>query len=581
MEAIGNQSNSARFQVVIYSDETTPFPFIVDLIGKLIGVPSYEAEEITHRLSRAGSHSFGPYTAMVADAIYAAAVTEIKNASHKLVVQKIDIADPDSAGVIVCSFCGKTATAAHKMFNGQHANICDQCVVRNAGHLQELISSARFRFTYELLDWHFGDVSPDMFVKTSRSYPGRVRADLQAAIESFLDSKAIRSVGFRQQHGYEKVDLSALWTSGRGAFGVSAISYEELDIGEITPRPCQINGLWLLIEGETRYAAILSRESDYRGGYTIFLEICGPQGDQTASITRSVFDSVEGQIREAQTYRGKVLSLEQSPHFGGRSTGITVHRMAAVEREQIILPEKTLAELDRTIIRFCGQREQLRELGLQTKRGVMFYGSPGTGKTHTIRYLATQLKDHTTFLVTAEQIGLLPEYFALAKLMQPVIFVIEDADLLAKAREKMHGPEEEALLNHLLNEMDGLKEDADILFVLTTNKPEVLEQALIARPGRIDQLIEFPTPNDMCRNRLLDLYRGRLDIPQSIRNDIANRTDGVSASFIKELVRRLAQYSIERGGQMIVDADDVDQALNEMLFENNLLNRMVLGGTSN
>jgi ATP-dependent 26S proteasome regulatory subunit len=207
----------------------------------------------------------------------------------------------------------------------------------------------------------------------------------------------------------------------------------------------------------------------------------------------------------------------------------------------------------------------------------MFYGPPGTGKTHTIRYLATQLKDHTTFLVTAEQVGILPEYFALARLMQPVIFVIEDADLLAKSREHMHGPNEEALLNHLLNEMDGLKEDADILFVLSTNKPEVLEEALVSRPGRIDQLIEFPKPDADCRRRLMALYGGKLHLDEGVVDSVLSRTDGVSAAFIKELMRRFAQYSIERGDVGEVIGEDVDQALEEMLFNNNLLNRSVLG----
>lgn len=106
-----------------------------------------------------------------------------------------------------------------------------------------------------------------------------------------------------------------------------------------------------------------------------------------------------------------------------------------------------------------------------------------------------------------------------------------------------------------------------------------LEQALIARPGRIDQLIEFPRPDDACRVRLIDLYRGKLEVPDAIHRDIAKRTEGVSASFIKELMRRLAQYSIERGDGSIVTRDDVDLALNEMLFENKLLNRTVLGGS--
>lgn len=207
----------------------------------------------------------------------------------------------------------------------------------------------------------------------------------------------------------------------------------------------------------------------------------------------------------------------------------------------------------------------------------MFYGPPGTGKTYTIRYLASQLKDHTTFLITAEQIGLLPEYFALARLMQPVLFVIEDADLLAKARENMHSPQEEALLNHLLNEMDGLKEDADILFILSTNRPDILEEALVARPGRIDQLIEFPNPDEDCRLRLMKLYGGHLQIEPALLLDTVRRTDGVSASFIKELMRRFAQYSIERGAGGVVIQSDIDQAINEMLFNNNQLNRAILG----
>jgi ATP-dependent 26S proteasome regulatory subunit len=62
---------------------------------------------------------------------------------------------------------------------------------------------------------------------------------------------------------------------------------------------------------------------------------------------------------------------------------------------------------------------------------------------------------------------------------------------------------EEPLLNKLLNEMDGLKQDADILFVLTTNRPEQLESALAGRPGRIDQAIEVPLPDEIGRGKLV------------------------------------------------------------------------------
>ena len=113
---------------------------------------------------------------------------------------------------------------------------------------------------------------------------------------------------------------------------------------------------------------------------------------------------------------------------------------------------------------------------------------------------------------------------------------------------------------------------------LTINKPEILKDALVNRPGRIDQLIEFPNPDEDCRKRLINLYDGNLKVDPVPVEDIANRTQGVSASFIKEIMRRLAQYSIERGGEGIVDKSDVQQALQEMLFDNNVLNRSILGG---
>jgi ATP-dependent 26S proteasome regulatory subunit len=94
------------------------------------------------------------------------------------------------------------------------------------------------------------------------------------------------------------------------------------------------------------------------------------------------------------------------------------------------------------------------------------------------------------------------------------------------------------LLNKLLNEMDGLKQDADILFVLTTNRPEQLESALAGRPGRIDQAIEVPVPNDVGRQKLVQLYGKGLPLGETIVSVAAERTEGVSAAFIKELMRR-------------------------------------------
>ena len=274
------------------------------------------------------------------------------------------------------------------------------------------------------------------------------------------------------------------------------------------------------------------------------------------------------------------LSLEMQHSYTGQSTGIKVHKLEPVTRDQVVLTEKTLALLDRNIVQFAQRRQQLSSLGQATRKGVLFYGPPGTGKSHTIRYLAGALQGHTVLLITAEQVALLSEYMALARLLQPSVVVIEDVDLIAKDRQTMNGVCEEAMLNKLLNEMDGLKEAADVLFILTTNRPETLEAALASRPGRVDQAIEFPLPDDACREKLVLLYSSVARLTDDIVKLIVSRTEKVSASFIKELIRRAVQFRFERDGAAELSQQDVESALDEMLFAGGSLNVKLLGGNT-
>jgi ATP-dependent 26S proteasome regulatory subunit len=166
---------------------------------------------------------------------------------------------------------------------------------------------------------------------------------------------------------------------------------------------------------------------------------------------------------------------------------------------------------------------------------------------------------------------------SLARLLQPAMVVIEDVDLIARDRNQM-GTCDEVLLNTLLNEMDGLKQDADILFVLTTNRPEQLESALASRPGRIDQAIEVPVPNDIGREKLVRLYGRGQPLGDAVVSEAAQRTKGVSAAFIKELMRRVAQASLARDGGTTVESTDISEALDDMLFAGGKLNVKLLGG---
>ena len=180
-------------------------------------------------------------------------------------------------------------------------------------------------------------------------------------------------------------------------------------------------------------------------------------------------------------------------------------------------------------------------------------------------------------IITAGQVALLGAYMNLARLLQPAMVVIEDVDLIASDRGDL-GSCEESLPNELLNEMDGLKEDADILFVLTTNRPEQLEGALTGRPGRIDQVIEVPLPDETGRRKLVELYGKGLSLDAGIIDEAVQRTDGASAAFIKELMRRMAQAGVRRDGGASIQAGDISEALDDMLFAGGKLNVRLLGG---
>jgi ATP-dependent 26S proteasome regulatory subunit len=322
---------------------------------------------------------------------------------------------------------------------------------------------------------------------------------------------------------------------------------------------------------------MLSSHRDYGREAGTRIEIAVPAGAAAGEFVQRCFSELESAVNAERCYRGKVLSLDVDSDYRGRSRGVMVHKLPPVRREEVILPEATLKLLDRNVLSFVGNRAQLRRLGQSTRKGILLYGPPGTGKTHTIRYLASNLPGHTTLIITAAQIALLTHYMNLARLLQPAMVVIEDVDLIARDRDQI-GPCEESLLNGLLNEMDGLKQDADILFVLTTNRPEQLEGALASRPGRVDQAIEVPLPDDIGRKKLVQLYGKGLPLGDAAVEEAAQRTKGVSAAFIKELMRRIAQASIARDGGTTVESDDISEALDDMLFTGGKLNVKLLGG---
>ena len=437
----------------------------------------------------------------------------------------------------------------------------------------------------ELLESHFVGRALHELVTASRVFPATARVDLQTALERLLGKesrcRSLKSVGIHCQYGHETVTISHVASTGHYPVLVGPLQYDEVDVGETVPARCLKQALWLCESEGQRFALILSPARKFGQENGVHVEVAVLPGEAGAELSRGLLGDIEKEVNQAGSYRGKVLSLEASDNYHGSVGNIRVHRLHPVKRDQIILPEKTLQLLERNVTRFVQNRNRLAELQMPVKKGLLFYGPPGTGKTHTIHYLASELKDHTTLLITAEQVGLLDTYMQLARFLQPVMVVLEDVDLIARQREEMRSGCEESLLNKLLNEMDGLREEAKILFVLTTNRPEHLEAALTSRPGRIDQAIEFPLPDDDGRRKLVHLYSRGLQIPSDVVETVVQKTKGASPAFIKELMRRSAQYLIEsdRGGGLL-EPQHVEAALDEILFSGGSLNVRLLGGAT-
>jgi hypothetical protein len=431
------------------------------------------------------------------------------------------------------------------------------------------------------LQTHFKGVPLTELATAAREFPTTARVDLQAALDAMFGSAAgARLLGVHSAVSHETPTMAHLCVPGPFAFETGPLQHDEIDIGDPAPVRCLKSGLWLTLYDGVPIALLVAPSMKYGCVGGVHVEVAVPVGEREATASRDLFRALEVQVAAGKTYRGRVISLEGLPSYSGQGGSVKVHRLHRVRREDIILPQKTLALLDRNVARFVAVRDRIKAMRFSAKKGLLFYGPPGTGKTHTIHYLASELPEHTTLLITSEQVGLLDQYFQLARFLQPAIMVIEDIDLIARAREHMHNPVEELLLNKLLNEMDGLREDAEILFILTTNRPDQIEAALASRPGRIDQAIEFPLPDDEGRRRLANLYAGGVEVPSPVMDRIVRRTDGMSPAFIKELMRRSAQFQIELGADAVLSQTAVDSAIEEMVFVGGALNLKLLGGSA-
>ena len=191
--------------------------------------------------------------------------------------------------------------------------------------------------------------------------------------------------------------------------------------------------------------------------------------------------------------------------FGERSSLLRFHQRPQLSAEDLILPPDTFADVRRQVVGVARNSERLRAAGQHLKRGLLLYGPPVSARPTRSATWSASSTDTTIVELTGETLGAIRDACSIARSLQPSMIVVEDVDLIAQQRDHYGG--ETPLLFTLLNEMDGLAEDADVVFLLTTNRADLLEPALASRPGRVDQAVHIDLPDRDARRRLVDALR--------------------------------------------------------------------------
>ena len=188
------------------------------------------------------------------------------------------------------------------------------------------------------------------------------------------------------------------------------------------------------------------------------------------------------------------------------------------------------------------------------------------------------MTSYTRLVLTGRALVAVGAVTEMARALAPAVMVLEDVDLVAE--ERTMGARSNPVLFDLLDAMDGAAGDADLLFLLTTNRADLLELALAARPGRVDVAVEIALPDGPARQRLLALY-GRGVPLELTADDIATaveRTEGTTASFLKELIRRAVLEALHDDPALpAVTGAHLGRALDDLLDSAQGVTRTLLG----
>ncbi|HEX2803665.1 MAG TPA: CDC48 family AAA ATPase, partial [Sphingomicrobium sp.] len=218
--------------------------------------------------------------------------------------------------------------------------------------------------------------------------------------------------------------------------------------------------------------------------------------------------------------------------------------------------------------------EAFRRIGIRPAKGFLLYGAPGTGKTLLAK--ATARESRANFIATkssdllskwyGESEQQIARLFARARQVAPTVIFIDEIDSLVPARGGGMGEPQvtERVVNTILAEMDGLEELNNVVLIGATNRPSLIDPALL-RPGRFDELIYVAPPETAGRRRILAIHTSGMPLANDVDlESLAQRTERFTGADLEDLVRRAGLTALRRGLDAAkVTKEDFESALSE------------------